>query len=115
MKKVYMNSKDHDRHTAWISHLPHIISYSLANTVLAQERVEDILNLSAGGFRDMSRLAKSSPDMWVDIVKQNRSNLIYTIEYFQKELELFREAIEKEDWDTVKSKMEAANILHKIL
>ncbi len=56
-----MGAAQHDRHAAFISHMPHVISYALANTVLAQEEKENILTLAAGGFRSMSRLAKSSP------------------------------------------------------
>lgn len=115
MKIIYMNSIEHDTHTAWISHLPHAISFSLANSVLAQENRESILNLSAGGFRDMSRLAKSSPKMWRDIFHQNRDNILSSISYFQSELEQFRLLIEEERWDELEKKMKEANRLHEIL
>jgi len=115
MKVLYMDSKEHDMHTAWISHLPHLISFSLANSVMAQEKRADILNLSAGGFRDMSRLAKSSPKMWRDIAHQNKNNLIDSINHFQKELNDFKKLIEDEKWDDLEEKMKSANQLHKIL
>ena len=59
MNKYFMKSHEHDRHAAFISHMPHVISYSIANTVMKQENKHNILALAAGGFRSMSRLAKS--------------------------------------------------------
>jgi prephenate dehydrogenase len=115
MRIVEMNSKEHDKHTAWISHLPHLISFSLANSVMAQENRESILNLSAGGFRDMSRLAKSSPNMWRDIFYQNRENLLESIELFQKELNHMKILLQNLEMDRVKERMVSANRLHDIL
>ncbi len=115
MRIVKMDGEEHDRHVSWISHLPHVLSFSLANSVLKQENPESIINLAAGGFRDMSRLAKSSPKMWRDIFQQNRVNLLNSIDNFMKELYNFRDLIEKTDWEKVEEKMENANSLHKIL
>ena len=67
-----MDASEHDRHAAFISHMPHIVSFSIANAVLKQEDKEHIVTLAAGGFRDMSRLAKSNPHMWRDIFKENK-------------------------------------------
>jgi prephenate dehydrogenase len=111
----YMDSESHDLHTAWISHLPHIISFSLANSVMSQEDSNSILDLSAGGFRDMSRLAKSSPKMWKDIAKQNKTNLLNSITQFEKELQDFKHAIQNSDWDKLETKMKLANRLDTIL
>lgn len=115
MRIIYMNSIEHDTHTAWISHLPHVLSFSLANSVMAQEKRDSILNLSAGGFRDMSRLAKSSPTMWRDVFNQNRDNLLDSISHFQKELESFKEMITEERWNELEEAMKNANRLHEIL
>ncbi len=115
MKKYFMRSQEHDRHAAFISHMPHAISYSIANTVMKQENKHNILALAAGGFRSMSRLAKSSPYMWEDIFKQNSSNLIEAIELFEKELTLLKENIKNEEWDKVNKTMSDANKLHDIL
>ena len=111
MKIIYMNSVEHDIHTAWISHLPHAISFALANSVLAQENRESILNLSAGGFKDMSRLAKSSPQMWKDVFSQNRANVLQSISYFQDELERFKTMIEEKRWDELEENMRNGNRL----
>lgn len=115
MNIVKMDSKEHDIHAAFISHLPHIISYALANTVLNQEDAKSILLLAAGGFRDMSRIAKSSPTMWCDISKQNREFLLDAIYKFEKELKRSREFIESENWDMLKKWMESGVKLHDIL
>ncbi len=114
MQLHYMRSHDHDRHAAYISHMPHIISFSLANTVLSQEEKENILLLAAGGFRSMSRLAKSSPQMWEDIFRQNKTNLLHAIEHFETELTTLKRSIKNDDWSTLHDRMKAANTLQEI-
>ncbi|WP_310442286.1 prephenate dehydrogenase [Sulfurimonas sp.] len=115
MKKHFMSANQHDRHAAFISHMPHAISYSLANTVMHQENKHNILALAAGGFRSMSRLAKSSANMWEDIFRQNKTNLLEAIELFEIELNLLKKNIENEEWDKVHKYIEAGNRLHDIL
>lgn len=114
MKIVQMDAKDHDRHAAFISHMPHMISYALANSVLNQEDKQSILTLAAGGFRDMSRLAKSSSTMWIDIFKQNKTALLESLTIFTKEFESAKELIRSEKWQELKSWMSQANTLHDI-
>ena len=115
MRKYFMKSHEHDRHAAFISHMPHAISYSIANTVMKQENKHNILALAAGGFRSMSRLAKSSPYMWEDIFKQNKSNLLEAIELFEEELKSLKKSIEDEEWEKVNKTMSEGNTLHDIL
>lgn len=114
MRVQTMGAEQHDRHAAFISHMPHVISYALANTVLAQEEKENILTLAAGGFRSMSRLAKSSPAMWEDIFRQNRSNVLEAVELFEIELKTLKEALIGEDYATLRSEMKGANKLYEI-
>lgn len=114
MRVVLMGAKEHDRHAAFISHMPHAISYALANSVLSQEDKQSILTLAAGGFRDMSRLAKSSATMWIDIFKQNRKALLDSLTVFGFELDKAKKLIEAERWDELKSWMAQANTLHDI-
>ena len=111
----YMDAKEHDRHAAFISHMPHIVSFSIANAVLKQEDKEHIVALAAGGFRDMSRLAKSNPHMWKDIFSENKKNLLESIEAFKSELKKAKEMIEKEEWDKLEEWMKMGNNLHKIM
>jgi len=115
MKLVYMDAKEHDRHAAFISHMPHAVSYSLANAVMRQEARESIVALAGGGFKDMSRIAKSSPNMWEDIFRQNKENLLEAIHAFQSELKKCQKMVENEEWDTLNSWMREANTLHDIL
>jgi len=115
MTLVFMGAKEHDRHAAFISHMPHALSYALANSVMKQEDPESIVALAGGGFKDMSRIAKSSPKMWEDIFRQNKTNLIEAIEAFETELKECRRMVENEEWETLNKWMAEANTLHDIL
>jgi prephenate dehydrogenase len=115
MKIVFMDPTAHDAHASFISHLPHVISYALANTVMGQEDPKSILSLAGGGFRDMSRIAKSSPQMWSNIFKQNKQNILHSIDIFEHELEKAKQMIEKEEWKELEVWMSHATTLHKIL
>lgn len=114
MRIVYMSSKEHDRHAAFISHMPHIVSYALANTVISQEDKKSILTLAAGGFRDMSRLAKSSPSMWKDIFIENKETVLKSMSIFEKEFLMAKELMEKEAWDELHEWMKSASSLHQL-
>ncbi|UPT77229.1 prephenate dehydrogenase [Sulfurovum sp. XGS-02] len=115
MNIVCMDAKEHDRHAAFISHMPHAISYALANSVMAQEDSKSIVALAGGGFKDMSRIAKSSPNMWEDIFRQNKSNVLKAIHSFQAELKKCEKMVENEEWETLNDWMREANTLHDIL
>ena len=115
MKKYFMRASEHDRHAAFISHMPHAISYSIANTVMKQENKHNILALAAGGFRSMSRLAKSSPYMWEDIFKQNKENLLEAITLFEEELTTLKNDIINDEWENVNKTMSHGKTLHEIL
>jgi prephenate dehydrogenase len=110
-----MNSKEHDIHTSYISHLPHAISYALANTVMKQEEPRNIISLAAGGFKDMSRIAKSSPKMWVDIFKQNKNNILTSIDIFEKQITKLKNMLKNNEYEQIKQWMSKANNLHDIL
>ncbi|MDR1460373.1 MAG: prephenate dehydrogenase [Campylobacteraceae bacterium] len=115
MKIFFMDSKEHDKHASYISHMPHALSYALANSVMRQENPKSILILAGGGFRDMSRVAKSSPIMWGNIFKQNRENFLEAVKIFQVELEKCRVMVENEQWEQLEEWMKNATTLHKIL
>lgn len=115
MEIVCMDAKEHDRHAAFISHMPHALSYALANTVMKQEASNSIIALAGGGFKDMSRIAKSSPNMWEDIFRQNKTNVLEAIHSFQAELKKCEKMVENEEWSTLNDWMKEANTLHDIL
>ncbi|MEJ2698727.1 MAG: prephenate dehydrogenase/arogenate dehydrogenase family protein [Desulfuromonadales bacterium] len=80
---VVMEVEKHDRILAAISHLPHMVAYSLVNAVGSYDRYEEnILEYSAGGFRDFTRIASSDPTMWRDIALSNREALVEMMERF---------------------------------
>lgn len=82
---VLMEVEKHDRILAAISHLPHMVAYTLVNAVSSYDRYEEnILNYSAGGFRDFTRIASSDPVMWRDIAVTNRDALLEMIELFER-------------------------------
>ena len=114
MHIIEMDSKSHDNHAAFISHLPHIISYALANTVLSQKNPKNILELAGGGFKSMVRIAKSSPRMWSDIAKQNREGLLKSLESFEKELEFAKCLILEKKWKELEDWMAQASSLYEI-
>jgi prephenate dehydrogenase len=114
-KVVFMGAKEHDRHAAFISHMPHAVSYALAQSVMKQEDPKSITALAGGGFKSMSRIAKSSPNMWEDIFRQNKENLLESIQAFNVEMQLCQKLIEEDKWDELHQWMSDANKLHDIL
>lgn len=115
MRIVVMDANEHDVHACFMSHLPHAISFSLANTVMNHEDPKSIIALAAGGFKDMSRVAKSSPQMWTDVFRQNRTNLLQSIDLFDEHMKKVREMVENEDYEALQEWMTKANTLHEIL
>lgn len=116
MNTIYMPSEDHDVHTAYISHISHITSYALANTVLEKEREEDtIFQLASSGFSSTVRLAKSHPEMWVPIFKQNKENVLDVLNEHIAQLRKFKSALEKENYELLEELIRNANKIRGIL
>lgn len=115
-KVVVMDAPLHDMILAAVSHLPHMIAYTLVNTVGDMEDSGiDALSYSAGGFRDFTRIASSSPEMWSDICAMNKEQILKTIEGFRTRLEGLRELIEKEDLLALKAEFGRAKNLRDSL
>ena len=114
---TFMSSaKEHDRHLAYISHLSHISSFVLSNTVLQKEKDgEVILELAGSGFESTVRLAKSSPAMWSSIFIENKQMVLDSIKAYQDELEQLRRSIEGEDVQRVSDYLEEGRKIRKIL
>ena len=85
----------HDRIFAAVSHLPHILSFALVSEIASRDNREELLGFAAGGFRDFTRIAGSSPQMWRDIALQNRDALLAEIDRYGARLAVFRELIER--------------------
>ncbi|MBI5491309.1 MAG: prephenate dehydrogenase/arogenate dehydrogenase family protein [Deltaproteobacteria bacterium] len=108
---VLMDAATHDGILAAISHLPHMIAYSLVNTVADIEKAGvDALSYSAGGFKDFTRIASSSPEMWSDICALNKDAIVKMIDNFQKRLEGLKDLIEAGDIEGLKKDFERAKV-----
>ncbi len=95
---VCMPAEKHDRVLAAISHLPHMVAYSLVNAVGSYDHYEEnILEYSAGGFRDFTRIASSDPTMWRDIAMTNQSALLEMMEQFEAFFSELKEDVRKGD------------------
>ena len=116
MRIRYMNPEAHDKHIAYVSHLSHISSFMLGKTVIEKEKNErDIFDMAGSGFESTVRLAKSSPAMWTPIFKQNKENVIETLEEYIQNLEAFKKMIVDEDYEGIYNEMSSTNRIKEIL
>lgn len=113
---LYMDAGSHDLHAAYVSHISHITSFALANTVLEKEREEDtIFAMASAGFESTVRLAKSNPEMWVQIFMQNRENILDVLNEHISQLRKFKSCLEKENTPYLTELITNANKIRKIL
>ena len=116
MRIRYMDPQSHDKHIAYVSHLSHISSFMLGKTVIDKEQNErDIFDMAGSGFESTVRLAKSSPAMWTPIFKENKENILETLEEYIQNLERFKELMEADNFDEVFQTMENTNHIKTIL
>jgi prephenate dehydrogenase len=116
MHLLSMEAKAHDLHAAYVSHISHITSFALANTVLEKEKEEQaIFEMASGGFESTVRLAKSNPNMWVPIFLQNKEQVLDVLTEHIEQLKKFKESIEQNDADKLRKLMEHANEIKRIL
>lgn len=116
MRLTYMDPESHDVHAAYVSHISHITSFALANTVLEKEREESaIFALAGGGFESTVRLAKSTSSMWVPVFKQNKENVLDVLNEHITQLRKFKACLEKENWDYLTELIENSNRIREII
>ena len=116
MRIRYMNPEAHDKHIAYVSHLSHISSFMLGKTVIEKEKNErDIFDMAGSGFESTVRLAKSSPAMWTPIFKQNKENVVETLEEYIQNLEDFKQLLLKDDYKGIYNEMNNTNKIKEIL
>ena len=116
MRTIYMNSSNHDVHTAYVSHISHVTSFALALTVLEKEKDEKhIFDLASGGFSSTVRLAKSSPDMWTPILTQNGDNVLHVIDTYIEKMQAFRNAIAEGDEGAIRNLITESNKIRRII
>jgi prephenate dehydrogenase len=108
-KLILMDPVQHDQILAAVSHLPHIIAYALVNTVLdVRIQGQEVLSFSAGGFRDFTRIAASSPEMWRDISLLNRDSILDMISEYEKSLSRLKELVRQGDGKGLETEFERA-------
>ncbi len=116
MRIRYMDPKSHDKHIAYVSHLSHISSFMLGKTVIEKEKDEqDIFDMAGSGFESTVRLAKSSPAMWTPIFKQNKKQVVKSLEEYIQNLTHFKELLENDNYDEVFNEMQNTNRIKEIL
>ena len=116
MRIRYMDAESHDKHIAYVSHLSHISSFMLGKTVINKEKNErDIFDMAGSGFASTVRLAKSSPTMWTPIFKQNKENVIETLEEYINNLQQFKQLMKQDKFSEIFNEMESTNYIKQIL
>jgi len=116
MHLLEMDAVSHDLHAAYVSHISHITSFALANTVLEKEKEDEaIFELASAGFASTVRLAKSNPSMWVPIFMQNRENVLDVLNEHISQLRKFKSCLEKENYAYLQELIENANKIRRII
>jgi len=111
---ILMDAEKHDKIVAAVSHLPHVVAYSLVNTVSSiNDFNESIVKYSAGGFKDFTRIASSPPEMWRDICLLNKDAILDVIQRFQKTLKGLEVMIKKSDGEGLQKEFEKAKTVRE--
>ncbi len=107
---IEMNPFYHDKIFASVSHLPHIVAYSIVDTIdiLSANLGENLFGFTGGGFKDFTRIAMSDPVMWRDICFENKENILETIKVFKETLSTIENLIEKNDRENLRNFFEIA-------
>jgi prephenate dehydrogenase/cyclohexadieny/prephenate dehydrogenase len=98
-KTKFMTFEDHDYVLSLTSHLPHVVAYSIVKTAINNEDKfkDDVIQYSAGGLRDFTRIAASDPSMWKDIFIDNSENILKVLDNYSKNLNEIKDAIKNKD------------------
>ncbi|OZI08155.1 prephenate dehydrogenase [Siphonobacter sp. BAB-5385] len=116
MKITEFDSTSHDVHTAYISHISHICSFALALTTLEKEKEANrIFELASSGFASTVRLAKSSPETWIPIFRQNRENILDVLDEYINNLLKFKGLMLSDSYEKFQSYLKEANDIQRIL
>jgi prephenate dehydrogenase len=116
MNTIFMEAVEHDKHVAYVSHLSHVSSFLLGQTVLDIEKDEkNIFDLAGSGFASTVRLAKSSPDMWAPIFEQNSEYLSQALAEYIMHLQKFQYHLMKHDVKELHKVMTKANEIKRVL
>jgi len=112
MQTLTMDAHEHDTVFGALSHLPHVVAYALMNTVANVKTAShgDILSMSGGGLKDITRIASSDPVMWRDICMKNKIPVVTLINQFQSALENIKTLIEQDQADALQETFADANL-----
>lgn len=110
---IQLDPDTHDLIFAYVSHLPHVVAYSLMNSLSSVDGIENIVSYSGGGLRDYTRIAASSPEMWVPILSQNKESVLKAIKGLKVNLSEIEDAIESDDQQRLVGLLKAAQELKK--
>ena len=106
---IILNYREHDHVVGSISHLPHVISATLVNLVKeTDDENETMRTIAAGGFKDITRISSSSPDMWENICLANRDEILRLIDTYVDSIEKARERIASADGANIRSFFQSA-------
>ncbi|MEO8165007.1 MAG: prephenate dehydrogenase/arogenate dehydrogenase family protein [Betaproteobacteria bacterium] len=103
-----MSPSHHDRLFSAVSHLPHMLAYALVHMIATRPDAQELFSFAAGGFRDFTRIASSSPEMWRDIASANREALLVDIAGYQAQLAQLAELIRSADAEQLERMFETA-------
>jgi len=113
MRVVTMSAAEHDRVFALVSHLPHVLAFALVGQIAKAADAAALFRHSGGGFRDVSRIAASSPEMWRDIALANRAALLAALDAYVGEITVLRDMIAREDGQGLAAKFALARTAHR--
>ena len=108
-----MKADEHDQIFSTISHLPHLLAFSLVNLINNKKNKDTLFNFAASGFRDFSRIAASSPEVWRDISIQNQESIISDLKLFQKEIIKLTNFLESKDQKSLEEYLKLASNTRK--
>ena len=115
MNVSIMTVDEHDKIMSITSHLPHLIAFTIVGTAFGIDlkKKRDLINFSAGGFKDFTRIGSSDPKMWTDIFIQNKKHLLKTLDNFLKDIDDFKKLIENENISKIYSSLERNKKIRK--
>jgi len=104
-----MTAEKHDAIFATVSHLPHVLAFALVEDMVTRDNADELFQFAASGFRDFTRIAGSSPEMWRDISFANRTALLNEITRYESALAKLKKTLVVEDSDSLQTIFESAS------